>query len=140
MDDDLINKPRKALEKVMDVIAALLPMGENIFLSEQANTMSYSIDEIDDALIVLEDHVIDQIGQAQDMQTVRSLCSDLREIRAKRAKLDAADDQLHGKIESYTKAVSKIYDKAHTLLKRACSALDHLVEFMTGICEKRKAV
>lgn len=139
MNDNLINIPRKALEKVMDVIAALMPMGENIFLSEQAHNMSYSIDEIDDALVALEDHVISEIERAEDLATVKSLCADLREIRAKRAKLEAADDQLHDKIQGYTKAVSKIYNKANNLLQRACSALDSLVEFMTNLTT-RKAV
>lgn len=139
MNSKPVNAAQNTLAKIMDCIPSVHSIGEKIFLSEQAHHMRARLDAADDALRDEHRRLVRELAQEQNSEKRVELDVKLQEIEKVRDRYEAIDDELHTKSHSYTKAISKLYDTAYTLLKSACSTLDSLIEYLSGIFSKRRS-
>lgn len=140
MNNRIVNAVTAALNKVLDVIPSVHSIGEKAFLAEQAHHMRARIDSADDLLAIEQKRLTRGLALETDPQKKEALFAELLEIEAKRDKLEALDDQIHAKSHSYTQAISKLFDKAYTLLRSACSGLESLLTYITGLFKKKEAI
>lgn len=154
MNNNIVNTATAALNKVLDVIPSVHSIGEKIFLSEQVHTMRAHIDTQDDALtddlerLDKENKSLTaQLAEENDPRVRANIYAAIEAndaekdaIKETKAKLEALDDEFHDRSHSYTKAISALYSKAHSLLQSACSALNSLIEVLTGLFKKREAM
>ncbi len=138
MNNSLISLSQKSLEKAMDLVAILGRMGENAFLSRQAHSIRLGLDRADDLLRDEESRIILALEKENDQQARALLHKELKNVRAKRAEIEKLDDELAIKDHSYKKAISKLFEKANSIAKSACSGLDLLIEKITAFLLQRR--
>lgn len=135
-----IKAANKALEAVMNCIPSVHSLGEKAFLSTEVHHFRARIDASDDALRIEQDRLTDALAIEQDSDKRTALLLEINDVRATRAKLEAIDDELHLKDYSYKKAMNTLFETAHNMLKGACSTLDSLVSYITGLFTKKEAI
>ncbi|MDP2210230.1 MAG: hypothetical protein Q8J63_00660 [Candidatus Aquicultor sp.] len=134
-----IKAASKALEAVMNCVPSVHSLGERVFVSTELHHFRARIDASDDALRIEQDRLTDALVTELDADKRAALLVELSEVRATRAKLEALDDELHAKDFSYKKTMNALFEKSHSLLTGACSTLDSLIEYLSGIFSKRRS-
>ena len=124
----------------MNCIPSVHSLGERVFLSTELHHFRARIDASDDALRIEQDRLTDALATEQDADKRTVLLVELSEVRSTRAKLEELDDELHAKDFSYKKAMNTLFETAHNMLKGACSTLDSLVSYITGLFTKKEAI
>jgi len=138
MNEVITKKTTAAFYKVLDCIPSIHSLGENAFLSEQVHQMRARIGSADDLLVIEQKRLIRQLVKETDPQKKEVIFAELLEIESKRDKIEELDDQLHAKSYGYTRAISKLYDKAYSLLRSAAAGLESLVDYVIGFFKDRK--
>lgn len=143
MNNKNVNELTAAQGSVMDCIPSVEAIGHNILLSEQAHNIRTRVDELDDQRRAHYRKRIREMALEDDREKRLKIDVELQEMERVEDKYESMDDQLHSKIDSYIKAISGLYTKAISLLKRACSVFDPIIDLVTALFssdDKKEAV